>query len=126
MCAPYALPGAQAQASCPSTPTSPFKVIAGANNPYGYTAGQTFDLTNGASDSFANVVLYDGSTLSPGGSTVTVQGYMSLFFQDVLHASSTDTINAVVVQVGGCGTGGSGVRRRVSTVREEGHLFLSG
>jgi len=109
MCAPYALPGAAAQATCPnSTPTSPFTIVAGANNPYGYTAGQTFDLTNGASDSFANVVLYDGATLSPGGSTVTVQGYMSLFFQDVLHASSTDTINAVVVQVGGCGIGGSG------------------
>ncbi|HKT11895.1 MAG TPA: pilus assembly protein TadG-related protein [Terriglobia bacterium] len=109
MCAPYALPGANAQASCPSaTPTSPFTVIAGANNPYGYTAGQMFGATTGGSDSLANVVLYDGSTLAPGGSTVTVQGYMSLFFQDALHSSTTDTINAVVVQVGGCGTGGSG------------------
>ena len=109
MCAPYALPGATAQASCPtSTPTSPFTVIAGYNNPYGYTAGQTFDATNGGSDSLANVVLYDGAALAPGGSTVTIQGYMSLFFQDALHSSTTDTINGVVVQVGGCGSGGSG------------------
>jgi Putative Flp pilus-assembly TadE/G-like len=109
MCAPYALPGAVAQSSCPtSTPTSPFTVVAGANNPYGYTAGQTFDATNGGSDSLANVVLYDGAPLASGGSTVTVQGYMSLFFQDALHSSSYDTINAVITQVGGCGTGGSG------------------
>ena len=109
MCAPYALPGANAQASCPtSTPASPFTVIAGANNPYGYNAGDQFSLPQGASDSYANVVLYDGAALAPGGSTVTVQGYMSLFFQDALHSSTTDTINAVVVQVGGCGTGGSG------------------
>lgn len=109
MCAPYALPGANAQASCPTgSPASPFTVIAGANNPYGYNAGDQFRLPQGASDSYANVVLYDGSTLAPGGSTVTVQGYMSLFFQDALHSSTTDTINAVVVQVGGCGTGGSG------------------
>ncbi len=109
MCAPYALPGANAQASCPTTtPTSPFTIIAGANNPYGYSAGDQFSLPQGASDSYANVVLYDGTTLAPGGSTVTVQGYMSLFFQDALHSSTTDTINAVIVQVGGCGTGGSG------------------
>jgi Putative Flp pilus-assembly TadE/G-like len=109
MCAPYALPGAAAQSSCPtSTPTSPFTVVAGTNNPYGYTAGQTFDSTNGGSDSLANVVLYDGAPLSPGGSTVTIQGYMSLFFQDALHSANNDTINAVIVQVGGCGTGGSG------------------
>lgn len=111
MCAPYALPGATAQASCPtSTPTSPFTVIAGANNPYGYTAGQAFDVTTGGSDSLANVVLYDGAPLSPGGSTVNVvvKGYMSIFFQDALHSTNLDTINAVVVQVGGCGTGGSG------------------
>lgn len=109
MCAPYALPGANAQASCPTgSPASPFTIIAGANSPYGYNAGDQFSLPQGASDSYANVVLYDGAPLASGGSTVTVQGYMSLFFQDALHSSTMDTINAVVVQVGGCGTGGSG------------------
>ena len=108
MCGPYALQGAQA--TCPSgNPTSSsFWVVAGYNNPYGYTAGQTFDPTNGGSDSLASVVLYDGAPLSSGGSTVTVVGYMSLFFQDALHDATGDTINAVVVSVGGCGTGGSG------------------
>jgi Putative Flp pilus-assembly TadE/G-like len=109
MCAPYALPGAQAQTSCPTTtPASPFTVVAGGNNPYGYQAGQKFDATNGGSDSLASVVLYDGAPLPSGGGTVTVEGYMSLFFQDALHSSSYDTIDGVVVQVGGCGTAGSG------------------
>jgi Putative Flp pilus-assembly TadE/G-like len=113
MCAPYALPGAQAQASCPAIPTSPgspFPIVAGYNSPYGYTANQALDLTSGASDSLVNVVLYDGAPLSPGGGTVSVvtKGYMSVFIQDALHDATGDTINAVVVGVGGCGTGGSG------------------
>jgi len=110
MCAPYALPGATAQSSCPtSTPSSPFTIIAGANNPYGYNAGDQFDLTTGASDSYVNVVLYDGAPLNPGGGTVSVvtKGYMSIFIQDALHNSTYDTVNAVIVQVGGCGSGGS-------------------
>ncbi len=111
MCAPFALPGAQAQASCPALPTTPgapFPIVTGYNSPYGYTAGQTFDVTSGASDSLVNVVLYNGMPLSSGGSTVTVQGYMSIFIQDVLHDATGDTINAVITQVGGCGSGGSG------------------
>jgi Putative Flp pilus-assembly TadE/G-like len=111
MCTPYVLPGAQAQSSCPTIPTtagSPFPIVAGYNSPYGYTANATFSLSGGASDSLVNVVLYNGLPLSSGGSTVTVQGYMSIFIQDALHSSTLDTVNAVIVQVGGCGTGGSG------------------
>ncbi|TAM83172.1 MAG: hypothetical protein EPN47_06125 [Acidobacteria bacterium] len=107
LCAPYALPGAQAQASCTTT-GSPFTFVAGYNNPYGYNAGQTLDLASAGSDSLVNVVLYDGQPLSSGGGTVTVQGYMSIFVQDALHSSTVDTINAVIAQVGGCGSGGSG------------------
>lgn len=111
MCAPFSLPGAQAQSSCPALPTtpgSPFPIVTGYNSPYGNTAGQTFDVTTGGSDSLVNVVLYDGQQLSPGGGTVTVQGYMSIFIQDALHDATGDTIDAVIAQVGGCGTGGSG------------------
>lgn len=107
ICAQYALPGATSQSSCAGI-GSPFQFVVGSNNPYGYTTGQALNLASSASDSLVNVVLYDGQTLSPGGSTVTVQGYMSIFVQDVLHSKSYDTVNAVIVQVGGCGTGGSG------------------
>lgn len=118
MCAPYALPGASAQSSCPSTtPSTPFTVIAGANNPYGFNEGDQFTLASGASDSYVNVVLYDGAPLSPGGGTVNVvtKGYMSIFIQDALHNASYDTVNAVVVQVGGCGSGGSGSTPNVNS-----------
>lgn len=112
ICAPYALPGAAAQSSCPTTnPASPFKFVVGTNNPYmgqSSAAGQAKDLTSGVSDSVVSVVLYDGQQLSSGGGTVTVQGYMSIFIQDALHSSNMDTVNAVIVDVGGCGTGGSG------------------
>ena len=107
MCTPYVLQGAQAQTYCTTT-GAPFQFVAGYNNPYGYTAGQPLDLASSASDSLVNVVLYDGAALSSGGGTVNVQGYMSIFIQDALHNNTFDTINAVIVSVGGCGTGGSG------------------
>lgn len=85
----------------------PFPITGGLNNPYNL-ASQTF--YGGPSDSIADVVLYNGVPLSPGGSTVTVQGFMTLFIQDVVHSATDDTVNAVVMQVGGCGgaSGGSG------------------
>lgn len=107
MCAPYGLPGAQAQPYCTTT-GSPFEFVPGYNNPYGLTPNVPRKFSDAGSDSLANVVLYDGTQLASGGSTVTVQGYMSIFFQDALHDATGDTINAVIVQVGGCGAGGSG------------------
>ncbi len=84
---------------------TPFLITGGSNNPYNM-ANQP--ISGGPSDSIANVVLYDGSTLAPGGSTVTVQGFMTIFIQDALHDATGDTINTVVMNVGGCGGAAQG------------------
>jgi Putative Flp pilus-assembly TadE/G-like len=88
--------------SCPTSPSSPFTIIGGTNNPYNM-AGQQFTQSTAISDSLSNVVLYDGSALSPGGSTVTVVGYMNLFIQQVVHSGNDDVVSGVVTQIGGCG-----------------------
>jgi hypothetical protein len=85
----------------------PFPITGGSTNFYN-EAATTFNQATGVSDSLINVVLYDGSALSSGGSTVTVQGYMSLFIQAVDHKSTTDDVYAVVTQIGGCGGGITG------------------
>lgn len=99
MCSPSWL---ASNASCPSSVSSPFPIIGGTNNQYNMS-GQTFTQGTAVSDSLSNVVLYDGSALSPGGSTVTVVGYMSLFVQQVVHKSNDDMVSGIVTSIGGCG-----------------------
>jgi hypothetical protein len=104
MCSPsYGGPQYPSTSYCTSLP---FLISGGANNLY--NPGKTFDLGTGTSDSQVNVVLYDGMPLSPGGSTVVVQGYMSLFIQAVDHTSTQDNVYSVVTQVGACGGGPTG------------------
>jgi hypothetical protein len=87
----------------------PFTLTGGSNNPYGLN-GKTFF---SPSDSIANVVVYcragspNGTCwndLAPGGSSVTVVGYMQLFVQDVIHQGNEDQIFSVITSIGGCGT----------------------
>ncbi|MCL5005413.1 MAG: pilus assembly protein TadG-related protein [Acidobacteria bacterium] len=110
--------------------TSPFQILGGANNPYNL-AGQTF--YGGPSDSIVSVVIFGcpsgqtcystlaGSsqnlTLTPGGTQIIVQGYMQLFIQDVTSVTggkecpgggSCDSIDTVVMNIGGCGAGTQG------------------
>lgn len=103
-------------------PTEPFAITPGSNNPYQLT--QTF--YGGPSDSIATVVVYDcpsasntgcynasqpnAVTLSPGSNDiVTVEGFMQIFIEDVVHTGSDDLVNTVVLNVVGCGgTSGPG------------------
>lgn len=85
--------------------TVPFTILGGSNNPYNM-AGLT--IPGGPSDSLANVVLYNGAPLPSGGGTVQVQGFMTIFVQDVTHSGVDDIVDTIVTQIGGCGgTAGS-------------------
>ncbi len=83
----------------------PFPITGGANNPNAALVGQIY---YGPSDSEVLVPIYDGHALNPGGSTVTVLGFMQLFIIDVMHRSNSDLIDTVVLNVVGCASGGSG------------------
>lgn len=107
LCSPH--PWAGAPSGCPATmppAIQGFQILGGANNPYGY-ANKTFSSLSGQSDGVTSVVLYDGSVISSGGSTVTVQGYMQLFIQGADHQNNTDDVYGTVMSVSGCGGGGS-------------------
>jgi hypothetical protein len=91
----------------PACATPPFPITGGANNPNPALVGKTFFPPG--SDSVASVAVYDGSALSPGGSTVTVVGFMELFIRDVTHQGTEDLIDTVILNLGGCGTTGSSV-----------------
>jgi hypothetical protein len=81
----------------------PFAITAGLNNPNQLLVGKTY---YGPSDSVVTVPVYDGHALSAGGSTVTVVGFMQLFLQDANHTGTDDYVDAVVLNVSGCGSGG--------------------
>lgn len=89
----------------------PFPITGGVNNPDSSVAGQTY---GGPSDSVVTVPIYKGQSLSAGGSSVTVIGFMQLFLQDVEHSGTSDYVNAVIMNVAGCplsmtsGSGSSG------------------
>ncbi len=83
----------------------PFPITGGLNNP---TSGLVGKVYYGPSDSVVTVPVYDGHALSAGGSTVTVVGFMQLFLQDANHSGTDDYIDAVIMNVSGCGSGGAG------------------
>jgi hypothetical protein len=89
----------------------PFSITGGANNPDSSLAGQSY---GGPSDSVVTVPIYNGQSLNPGGSNVTVVGFMQLFLQDVQHSGTSDYVNAVIMNVAACplsvssGSGSSG------------------
>jgi hypothetical protein len=88
--------------------TTPFPMFAGSNNPL-VTAGI---ISTGSkviqSDSLVTVPVYDGASLSPGGSTVTVIGYLQMFITDVKHTGTDDIINGIITNVMSCGAGTGG------------------
>jgi hypothetical protein len=108
MCSPtYGWPVGSTTYFNDTTAYPPFPVHGGDNNLYN-EAATTFNQATGVSDSQVNVVLYDGMPPSSAGSTVTVQGYMSLFIQAVDHNTKSDDVYAVVTQIGACGGGITG------------------
>jgi hypothetical protein len=89
----------------PACSTPPYPITGGANNPNPALVGKKF-LPPG-SDSVASVAVYDGHVLPPGGSTVTVLGFMELFIRDANHVGTDDLIDTVILYIGGCGTSNS-------------------
>ncbi len=81
-----------------TTTGPPFPITAGSANPYGL-AGKSIT----SSDSLVTVPLYDGSALTPGGSTVTLYGFMQMFIQDANHQGQDDFIDSVILGLAGCG-----------------------
>jgi Putative Flp pilus-assembly TadE/G-like len=88
--------------------TTPFPMFAGSNNPL-VKAGV---IASGAqviqSDSLVTVPVYDGAVLTPGGSTVTVVGYLQMFITDVIHNANDDIIDGIITNVMSCGAGSGG------------------
>ncbi|HEX5410695.1 MAG TPA: pilus assembly protein TadG-related protein [Terriglobia bacterium] len=94
----------QGQDSIDTSVGPPFYILGGSNNPNPALVGKTFrDL--GASPSVVNVPIYNGSSLPPGGTTVFI-GYMQVFIKDAIHSGNSADIDAVILNIGGCGGSG--------------------
>jgi hypothetical protein len=79
----------------------PFTITAGAGNPF-FASGTTI----AQSASLITVPLYNGASLTPGGSAVTVVGYLQVFIQDIVHNGPSDDIDVIVLNASSCGTAG--------------------
>jgi Putative Flp pilus-assembly TadE/G-like len=90
----------------------PFLISGGSNNPNPLLVGKKF---YSPSDSIVSVPVYDGHGLSPGGETVTVIGYMQMFIKDADHKGSDDLIDAVILNIGGCGGNQGGGSQTVTS-----------
>ncbi len=104
----------QGQDSIDTSAGPPFPITGGSNNPDPSLIGKTF---YGQSASIATVPVYsgvdiNGQPLGPGGTQVTIVGYMQLFIQDYVHHGNQDYIDTVILNVGSCGglsgSGGGG------------------
>jgi hypothetical protein len=94
--------------------TTPFPMSAGSNNPL-VTAGV---MATGAliqqSDSLVTVPVFDGADtngvipLAPGGSKVTITGYLQMFITDVQHQGQDDIVTGIITNVMSCGAGRGG------------------
>jgi hypothetical protein len=87
-------------------PTDPTTLMGGSNNPNPALVSESMS----TSDSIVTVPLYDGAPLSPGESgpspTVTIIGFLQVFVRKVGPPQAT--VDAYVLNVAGCGSGGSG------------------
>ena len=81
--------------------TPPFTITAGAGNPFFSNGSQ---ITQSAS--IVTVPVYSGADIKSGGATVTIVGYLQLFIQGITHNTGDDFIDAIIMNVSSCGTGG--------------------
>lgn len=96
----------QGQDSIDTTTGPPFAITGGSNNPNPALRGQVF-YDYSESPSVVTVPVYNGSALPPGGTNVTIQGYMQVFIKDIRKNGSDKIIDAVILNVSYCGGGGS-------------------
>ena len=91
--------------AAPKPMSTPFKIFAGPNNPYGYTQGQ--EIPGGNSDSIVAVPIWDGTPLQSGqNSNINIVGFMQLFIQS--QGNPQGTVYGTIMNVTACGGGGSG------------------
>ncbi len=86
----------------------PFTIHAGSSNPFVQANVIPVNAVISSSSSIVTVPIYDGHELCPGGScgfTVQIIGYLQMFVTQVVGQAN---VNAVVLNVAGCGTLGSG------------------
>ncbi len=86
---------------------STLQITGGLNNPNPLAVNKLIK----SSDSIVNIPLYDGSILCPGmggscGTFVNVVGYLQVFIKD--ETSPQGTVEAYIMNVSVCGSGGSG------------------
>lgn len=86
----------------------PFPLIirGGANNPDSGLVGQDFP---GPSSAVVVAPVFNGSAMKPGnGNWETVVGFMELFIKDVQHHGKDVPVDAVILNISGCGQQNSG------------------
>lgn len=101
----------QGQDSIDTSVGPPFPITGGSNNPNPALRGKIF-YDYSQSPSVVTVPVYAGNSLKPGGSTVTIDGYMQIFIQGVDRNPPSDDIDAIILNVSTCGGspgGGGGV-----------------
>ena len=84
----------------------PFQIEGGSNNPNPNLQGQIIS----SSDSIITLPIYNGDPLTPGlggESYVTIIGFLQVFINNV-EKGAQGTVNATILNVAGCGAGGSG------------------
>lgn len=92
----------QGQDSIDTTTGPPFAITGGSNNPNPALRGKVF-YDYSESPSVVTVPVYNGSTLPPGGTSVTIQGYMQVFIKDMHKNGSDKMIDAVILNISYCG-----------------------
>lgn len=100
----------QGQDSIDTSVGPPFAITGGANNPNPALVGKTF-FDYSESPSVVTVPVYTGNALPPGGTTVTIVGYLQVFIKDANHNAKSDDVDVVILNISSCGgapPGGSG------------------
>ncbi len=98
----------QGQDSIDTTTGPPFPITGGSNNPNPALRGRVF-YDYSESPSVMTVPVYEGGALTPGGSTVSIVGYLQVFVTQA-ESPSQKAIDVVILNAAPCGgtAGGSG------------------
>jgi putative Flp pilus-assembly TadE/G-like protein len=83
----------------------PFTIQAGSNNPLVQKGMISTGSVINTSSSLATFPVASQADITSGKQTITIQGYLLVFIQDVNHSGTTDYIDAIIMGISGCGTG---------------------
>ena len=100
----------QGQDSIDTSVGPPYAITGGSNNPNPALRGKVF-YDYSESPSVVTVPVYTGNNLPPGGTTVTIVGYMQVFIKYANHTGQDDIVNVIILNISSCGGspgGGSG------------------